>query len=55
MRTRHLVFDVGALAAALGWCSVGPAQAEWVHEGQAGSSFVQDIFRSRPISRRTSV
>ena len=35
MRTRHLVFGVGALVAALGWCSVGSAQAEWVHEGQA--------------------
>ena len=35
MRTRHLMFGVGALVAALGWYSVGPAQADWVHEGQA--------------------
>ena len=35
MRTKHLVFGVGALVAAMGWCSVVPAQAEWVHEGQA--------------------
>lgn len=35
MRTRHLMFGVGALVAALGWSSVGPAQADWVHEGQA--------------------
>jgi outer membrane protein len=35
MRTKHLVLGVGALVAVLGWSSVGPAQAEWVHEGQA--------------------
>ena len=35
MRTRHLVFGVGVLVAALWWCSAGLAQAEWVHEGQA--------------------
>jgi outer membrane protein len=29
------MFGVVALVAALGWYSVGPAQADWVHEGQA--------------------
>ncbi len=35
MRIKHLIFGAGALVAVLGWSSVGPAQAEWVHEGQA--------------------
>ncbi len=35
MRMKHLIFGAGALLAALGWCSVGSAHAEWVHEGQA--------------------
>lgn len=35
MHMKHLVLGAGALVAALGWSSVGPAQAEWVHEGQA--------------------
>lgn len=35
MRIKHLIFGAGDLVAVLGWSSVGPAQAEWVHEGQA--------------------
>ena len=35
MRIKHLIFGAGAVVAVLGWSSVGPAQAEWVHEGQA--------------------
>lgn len=35
MRIKNFIFGAGALVAVLGWSSVGPAQAEWVHEGQA--------------------
>lgn len=35
MRIKHLIFDAGALVVVPGWYSVGPAQAEWMHEGQA--------------------
>ena len=35
MRMKHLIFGAGVLVTALGWSSGGPAQADWVHEGQA--------------------
>lgn len=35
MRAKHFVVSACVLGAWLGWASVGSAQAEWVHEGQA--------------------
>ena len=35
MRAKHLVVSACVFGAWLGWASVGSAQAEWVHEGQA--------------------